>query len=62
MLNVFYSDTYSQPWLKFVKAALDNLGMTFIFDTQAVNRVWFSKAVKFRLMDKFRQQWSNQCV
>ena len=59
ILDTFNGNRYLHPWLVFVKTTLNRLGMTYIFDSRAlnINRTWFSKAVKLRLTDQFNQEW-----
>jgi hypothetical protein len=61
MLAELNSNGYIHPWLSFVKDTLNELGMSFVFDRQAtdVNPLWFKKAVKLRLIDQYKQQWST---
>ena len=57
------------PWLDKVKSDLDNLGFSNTWETQSYpNSEWFMNAVKLRLSDQAKQDWtrmlneSSKCI
>ncbi len=60
IFNLFSSDSYVYPWLKFVKSSLDDIGLTFIFlsrNLKQYSKVKFKKLIKLKLQDQFKQDW-----
>ena len=49
---------YTSPWLKYVMKALDDLGLTYVWNEQYVhNDRQFNMLVKERVKDQYRQEW-----
>ncbi len=61
MYSMFLNNSYICPWILYVKKTLDELGMSDIFITQAKNIKfsWFKSAIKLRIEDCYRQEWSK---
>ena len=63
-------DTYTSPWLKFVKDTLNNIGLSGIWNSQSLpaSRDCFRQSIKVRLRDQFIHQWiteineSRKCI
>ena len=70
LLKLHVLDTYTSPWLKFVKDTLNNIGLSGIWNSQSppASRECFRQLLKVRLRDQFIHQWiteineSGKCI
>ena len=49
----------AHQWNNFIKNSLDELGLSYIFDSRNINPAWFKLEIKNRLSDAFMQDWSR---
>ena len=61
MLEMQQIRNNAHQWINFIKNCLDELGLSYIFDSQArnINPAWFKQEIKKRLKDAFVQDWSR---
>ena len=70
LLKLHVLDTYTSPWLKFVKDTLNNIRLSGIWNSQSLpaSRECFRQSIKVRLRDQFIHQWiteinkSRKCI
>ena len=70
LLKLHVLDTYTSPWLKFVKYTSNNIGLSGIWNSQSLpaSRDCFRQSIKVRLRDQFIHQWiteineSGKCI
>ena len=62
LLKLHVLDTYTSPWLKFVKDTLNNIGLSGIWNSQSLpaSRECFRQSIKVRLRDQFIHQWITE--
>ena len=61
MYKMYQLNSFTCKWIDHVRKSLDQLGLSYIFDTQAagVSEAWFRSVIKQRLHDKYVQEWSS---
>jgi len=54
-------DVYKSPWICKVKKTLDNTGMSYLWQNNAVvNKIWFKHTINQKLNDTYKQKWNAE--